>query len=200
MSILQLQCVIFYLAIGRYRYCSRTIICSILIIRRDKFPAAPTKIFSKNIFVTYKLRMSSEFVLNFDGNRSQNISLNELWIGSINYNMTWRPDFLSFFIIDRFELSSHYISYWKLFWKISYHKDSLLKGVPNSCWTSRRSNSHHLKAVRQETVHVTNSATGPAEWKIRDMNATGYVRFGTLGLQFISPNVFKKDNSLICLE
>ena len=42
---------------------------------------------------------------------------------------------LFFFSIDRFELSSHYISYWKLFWQISYRKDPLLKDVPNSCWT-----------------------------------------------------------------
>ena len=41
--------------------------------------------------------------------------------------------------IDIFELSRHYISYWKLFWQISYRKDTLLKGVPNSCWTSRGS-------------------------------------------------------------
>ena len=51
-----------------------------------------------------------------------------------------------FFIIDRFELSSHYISYWKLFWQISYRKDTLLKGVPNSCWMSRGMNSNYLKA------------------------------------------------------
>ena len=48
----------------------------------------------------------------------------------------------SFFIIDRFELSSHYISYWKLFWPISYRKNTLLKGAPNSCWSSRGLNSH----------------------------------------------------------
>lgn len=69
-----------------------------------------------------------------------------------------------FFFIDRFELSSHHISYWKLFVQISYRKDTLLRGVPNSCWTSRGSNSHHLKAVQQETAHVTNCAIGPALW------------------------------------
>ena len=47
-----------------------------------------------------------------------------------------------YFIIDRFELWSHYISYWKHFWEISYRKDTLLKGVPNSFWMSRGSNSH----------------------------------------------------------
>ena len=35
------------------------------------------------------------------------------------------------FFIDRFELSSHYTS-WKLFWQVSFCKDTLLKGVPNS--------------------------------------------------------------------
>ena len=53
--------------------------------------------------------------------------------------------FFPIFFIDRFELSSHYISYRKLFWQISYHKDTLLKGVPNSCWTSRGTNSHRWK-------------------------------------------------------
>ena len=41
--------------------------------------------------------------------------------------------FFIYFFIDRFELSSHHISYWKLFWQISYCKDTLLKGVPNNC-------------------------------------------------------------------
>ena len=36
-----------------------------------------------------------------------------------------------FSIIDRFELSSHYISYWNLFWQISYRFDTLLRNVPN---------------------------------------------------------------------
>ena len=44
-----------------------------------------------------------------------------------------------FIIIDRFELSSHYIS-WKFFWQISYRKDTLLKGAPNNCWKRRESN------------------------------------------------------------
>ena len=30
---------------------------------------------------------------------------------------------------------AHYISYWKFFWQIIYRKDTLLKGVPNSCCT-----------------------------------------------------------------
>ena len=54
---------------------------------------------------------------------------------------------MNIIIIYRFELSSHYISYWKLFWQIGYRRDTLLKGVPNSCWTSRGSNSHHLKGI-----------------------------------------------------
>ena len=36
--------------------------------------------------------------------------------------------------IVRFELSSHYKSNWQPFWHISYRKDTLLRGVPNSCW------------------------------------------------------------------
>ena len=77
---------------------------------------------------------------------------------------TWEKFYSSLviFIIHRFELSSNFISYWKLFWQISYRKDTLLKGVPNSCWTSRGSNSHHLKAVWQGTAHVTNCAFRPA--------------------------------------
>ena len=43
--------------------------------------------------------------------------------------------FFILYFIDRFELSGHYIS-WKLFWQISYRKDTLLKGVQNSSWTS----------------------------------------------------------------
>ena len=56
----------------------------------------------------------------------------------------WSSCCFCFLIIDRFELSSHYES-WKLFWQISYRKDTLLKGVPNSCWTLRGPNSHYLK-------------------------------------------------------
>ena len=59
---------------------------------------------------------------------------------------------VDFFIFDRFELSSYYISFRKLFWQISYRKDTLLKGVPSSCGTSRGSNSHrwerHSKNLR----------------------------------------------------
>ena len=49
------------------------------------------------------------------------------------------------FAIDRFELSSDYISL-KLFWKISYHKDTLLKGVPSRRFSTGL-NSYHLKVV-----------------------------------------------------
>ena len=48
-----------------------------------------------------------------------------------------------YFFIDRYELSSHYIS-WKLFWQISYRKDF----QPNNCWKRRESNSNHMKAVQ----------------------------------------------------
>ena len=58
-----------------------------------------------------------------------------------NCNIYYWIRFFIFFIIDRFELSSNYISYLKLFWQISYRKDTLLKGVPNSSWSSRGSNS-----------------------------------------------------------
>ena len=51
------------------------------------------------------------------------------------------PDRAIFFIIDRFELSIHYIR-WKLFWQISYRKDTLLKGVPNSCSKRQELNLH----------------------------------------------------------
>ena len=54
---------------------------------------------------------------------------------------------LLFIFLDIFDLSSHYISYWKLFWQISYRKDTLLKVVPNICWTSRRSNSHIMRSI-----------------------------------------------------
>ena len=52
-----------------------------------------------------------------------------------------------YFFIDRFKLSSHYIS-WKLFWQVSYRKDTLLKGVPKTCSKRRESNSYHMKAVQ----------------------------------------------------
>ena len=80
-------------------------------------------------------------------------------LGSVQISFVLNLKFF-FFNIDRLELSSHYIMYWKLFWQISYRKDSLLKSVPNSCWTSRGSNLRNSKAVRQETTQVTNCATG----------------------------------------
>ena len=58
--------------------------------------------------------------------------------------------FYLFFIIDRFELSSNYISYWKLFWQISYRKDTLLKGVPNSFRTSWGSNSYRWERCKNK--------------------------------------------------
>ena len=65
-------------------------------------------------------------------------------INTIQYILAF---FFFFFNIDRFEPSSHYISYWKLFWQTSYRKDTLLKVVPNICWTSRRSNSHIMRSI-----------------------------------------------------
>ena len=55
--------------------------------------------------------------------------------------------FFLIIIIDRIKLSSISII-WKLFWQISYRKDTLLKGVLNSRYRRRESNSHHLKAVK----------------------------------------------------
>ena len=67
---------------------------------------------------------------------------------------TWEKFYSSLviFIIHRFELSSNFISYWKLFWQISYRRDTMLKGVPNSCWTSRGSISHRWKQCSKETL------------------------------------------------
>ena len=49
--------------------------------------------------------------------------------------------YLFYSFIERLELSIHFIS-WKLFWKFSYCKDTLLKGVPNDCCRCRESNSY----------------------------------------------------------
>jgi len=54
----------------------------------------------------------------------------------------------------------------------------LLKGVLNSCWASRGSNSHHLKAVREETTHATNCASGPATYFGMVLGQFGPGQFG----------------------
>ena len=78
--------------------------------------------------------------------------------------------FIFIFFIDRFELSSHYLSYWKLFWQISYRKDTLLKGVPNSCWMSRGSNSHRWKQCSKKPCTFSTVLMGRQINGIRQIN------------------------------